>query len=675
MRLFFWFIPLFLLLPFAGNSQSYKSLRSEGDQLFEDGFYALAVERYEECFREKPTDYEMDYHLGVAYLMLNRLYEAETVLDIIYKQKKKRYPSTIYYLGYLHHRKLNFRKAAEYYKEFLKMNNRANFDALVKVKLRNCESGTILKKKIALASIEVYPEPINSVENDFHPVISPNRPLGKLYFSSNRLGVLGGLRNNQGKEDKKRGHRNPDMFVADIKPTVNVKRLSGLLNTSLYDEIMGFSFDGTRMYYKKGYTQDAGLLYQDYYDSSNKDRISGNLLDVPFDMQKGDATPFFFMDTLVIFASRRLEGFGGYDLFISNKTPDGWTEPKNMGPNINSPYDEKYPFLTNNKKSLYYCSNKPEGIGGDDIYKAVYAPILKRWNKGKNLGIPINSADDDQYFQMANDGWHFVFSSNRQESIGKFDIFHGQFFEQQADQVVMTMDVESEQKIDSFSLVAQPILFQRYSLGTIMPDSLKFAQLQQLTQILNKYPDLELSIRITRTTLTTKGATDIAPLSTVLLSFIKTNAPNTHVDLTQHILAPSLSKEPGSFLEAVILAKEEVASKIKPINSVKRHSFVSRTPLGLRYKVVVLLDSDGLEDFLVGNKYNFSLCISGDKEIRLLYGDYFTLETAQQWAEQLHQVGLKVESVVPCIAGQPISPRSNPALLLLHPELNQYLTH
>ncbi len=675
MRLFFWFIPLFLLLPFGGNGQSYKSLRSEGDQLFEDGFYALAVERYEECFRERPTDYEMDYHLGVAYLMLNRLYEAKTVLEIIYQQKKKRYPGTIYYLGYLQHRKLNFRKAAEYYKEFLKVNNLANFEALVKVKLRNCESGIILKKKIALASVEAYPEPINSVANDFHPIISPNRPLEKLYFSSNRLGVLGGLRNNQGKEDKKRGHRNPDMFVADIKPATNVKRMSGLLNTSLYDEIMGFSFDGTRMYYKKGYTKDAGLLYQDYYDSSNKDRISGTLLDVPFDMQKGDATPFFFMDTLVIFASRRLEGFGGYDLFISNKTPDGWTEPKNMGSNINSPYDEKYPFMTNNRESLYYCSNKPQGLGGDDIYKSVYSPVLKRWNKGKNLGIPINSADDDQYFQMANDGWHFVFSSNRQESIGKFDIFHGQFFEQQADQVVMTMDVESEQQLDSLAWVAKPVLFQKYSLGIIMPDSMKFAQLRQLTQILKEYPGSELSVRVTQTSQSIKGMTGLAPLSTVLLSFIKTNAPETQVDFIQRILAPSQSKEPGSFLEAVILVKEEVASKIKPINSVKRYSFVPRIPLGLRYKVVVSLESDGLEDFLVGNKYNFSLCLSRDDETRLLYGDYFTLETAQQWAEQLHQVGLKVERVVPCIAGKPITTKTNPALLLLYPELNQYITN
>ena len=675
MRLIFWFITLFFLLPFAGNGQSYRSLRSEGDQLFEDGFYELAVERYEECFRERPTDYEMNYHLGVAYLMLNRLYEAETVLDIIYKQKKNRYPGTIYYLGYLHQRKLNFRKAAEYYKEFLKENNLSSFESLAKAKLRNCESGIILKMKKPLAAVEGFSEPINSTDDDFHPIISPNRPLEKIYFSSNRQGVLGGLRNNQGKEDQKGGHRNPDMFVANIKPMLDVKRMSGLLNTSLFDEVVGFSFDGTRMYYKKGYVKESGLIYEDFYDSSNKDRISGKLMDVPFDMQQGDASPIFFMDTLVIFASRHLEGFGGYDLFISNKTPDGWTKPKNMGPNINSPYDESCPFLTNNRESLYFSSNKPQGLGGDDIYKAVYSPILKRWNKGQNLGIPINSADDDEYFQLADDGWHFVFSSNRHEALGKFDIFQGQFFEQQADQVVMTMDVESVKVFDSLAMVAKPVLFQKYSMGTIMPDSSRFGQLRQLTQILNDSPNAELSINVTRTSQKLKGVTGtLDPLSTVLLSFIKTNAPETKIDFTQSLMSPNQSKQPGSYLEVVVLDKEEVnALTLTPINNIKKFSFVPRVPLGLRYKIEVDPESKGLTDFMIANKYGFSFNISDDEQIRLLYGNFFTLETAQQWAEQLHRAVINVVRVVPFVAGKSISTKSNPAILLSYPELNQYL--
>jgi len=153
MRLFFWFSTLFFLLPFAGNGQSYKSLKAEGDQLFEDGFYELAIERYEDCFRERPTDYEMDYHLGVAYLMVNRLFEAETVLNIVYEKKKKHYPGSIYYLGYLHHRKLNFRKAAAYYKEFYKKNKVANFESLVKEFNFSFKSVLVILGRITLNSL------------------------------------------------------------------------------------------------------------------------------------------------------------------------------------------------------------------------------------------------------------------------------------------------------------------------------------------------------------------------------------------------------------------------------------------------------------------------------------------------------------------------------------------
>ncbi|HHB78142.1 MAG TPA: hypothetical protein ENK85_02775 [Saprospiraceae bacterium] len=673
MRLIYCFFILFFLLPFAGKGQSYKSIKSEGDAFFADGFYELAAKRYEDCFRERPTDYEMDYHLGISYLFLNRLLEAETVLNIIYEKRKAQFPNVVYYLGNLYHRKLEFRKAAGLYKEFLKKNNRSDFEGLVKTKLRNCESGLLIKNQAPMATLEGFPEPINTTDNDFHPIYSPLSQRSKLYFSSNRLGALGGLRSDNGKVDNKHGHRNPDMYVAEITPAYHVERMSGLLNTSLFDEVIGFSGDGLRMYYKKGYTKDAGLLYEDYFDSSSKDRISGNLLEIPFDMQKGDATPFFFMDTMVIFASRRLEGFGGYDLFIANKTADGWSEPINMGPNINSPYDEKFPFLTNNRRGLYFSSNKPAGIGGDDIYKSTYSPILKKWNKSKNLGIPINSADDDQYFQMANDGWHFVLSSNRHESMGKYDIFEGQFFEQQSDQVVMTVNVENEVNNDTSVIVAQPVLFQRYGLGVIMPDSTQFAALRTLARILNERPQAELVVNMTQSTSSKKGSgVGLSPISKVLLSFLKSNAPNTSINYSQQLLIPKKSSQPGSYLEAIILYKNNPKKPITPINGIKKYSFVPRTPLGLRYKIELAPDSSLFKSFLTTNKYDFSFDLVNE-EWRMLFGRFLTLETAQQWAEELNQNHLKVVRIIPYIAGKPITKGIEPAIIKAYPKLQRYL--
>ncbi len=677
MRVVFLFFMLVFLSPLTGYSQSYKSLKAEGNALFEDGFYALAVERYEECFRERPTDYDVDYRLGISYLMLNRLFEAETVLHIIEQQKKKKYPLSAYYLGYLNQRKLQFKQAAKYYKEFLKTNGKKETSALVRTQLRNCESGLRQLSQKPLADVERLPEPINSVDNDFHPIFSPSLQQDKIYFSSNRLGVLGGLRSDNGKVDNKRGHRKPDMFIANRVPTIQVERMSGLLNTPLFDEIIGFSYDGARMYYKKGYTKDSGLLYEDFFKSSSKERLASQLVDVPFDMAKGDATPFFFMDTLVIFASQRLGGFGGYDLFFSEKTPDGWTEPVNMGNGINTEYDEMYPFLTNNKESVYYSSNNPNGIGGMDIYKSTFNPIQKKWHKGQNMGIPINSADNDEYFYMANDGWHFLLSSNRKEALGKYDIFEGQFFEQQSDQVVMAMSVESEKIVDTSSIVFQPVLFQQYPLGTIIPDSNSLRALDKLIARLRQDSDAELVLQVTKTAnLHSGNLSKIDPLSTVLLSRIRDGIPNCPINYSLKILKPETNVLPGTFVEAAILTKYKDDQELKPINAINKYHFVPRVPKGLRYRIEVDTSSRSLVAFLGLNIYDFSVDVwpGSPNHPHLVYGQFLTYETAKQWAEQLAKAKINIIQIVPYISGKPIFyDHIHDPIVRPYPDLIRYL--
>jgi hypothetical protein len=84
-----------------------------------------------------------------------------------------------------------------------------------------------------------------------------------------------------------------------------------------------------------------------------------------------DHMPFVFGD-LLVFSSDRLGGFGGYDLYYSIKTETGWSEPVNMGPQVNSEYDEyraivsEHPNFTN--RLMIFSSNRPGGSGGFDLY-------------------------------------------------------------------------------------------------------------------------------------------------------------------------------------------------------------------------------------------------------------------------------------------------------------------
>jgi hypothetical protein len=84
-----------------------------------------------------------------------------------------------------------------------------------------------------------------------------------------------------------------------------------------------------------------------------------------------DHMPFVYGDML-LFASDRAGGFGGYDLYYSMKTGSGWSEPVNFGPNINSPQDEYRPIVSEpfnfSNRLMIFSSNRPGGLGGFDLY-------------------------------------------------------------------------------------------------------------------------------------------------------------------------------------------------------------------------------------------------------------------------------------------------------------------
>lgn len=84
-----------------------------------------------------------------------------------------------------------------------------------------------------------------------------------------------------------------------------------------------------------------------------------------------DHMPFVYGD-LLVFSSDRPGGFGGYDLYYSQKTANGWSEPVNFGPKINSESDEYRPVVSEhpefNNRLMIFSSNRPGGLGGFDLY-------------------------------------------------------------------------------------------------------------------------------------------------------------------------------------------------------------------------------------------------------------------------------------------------------------------
>lgn len=117
------------------------------------------------------------------------------------------------------------------------------------------------------------------------------------------------------------------------------------------------------------------------------------------------------------------EGLGSCDLYISYLTKQGWSEPENLGPNVNSEFWESSPSLSPDKRDLYFSSNVPGGFGGKDIW-VCHKNANGKWNEPLNLGANINSAGDESCPFIHADNQTLYFNSNGHECYSdKPDIF------------------------------------------------------------------------------------------------------------------------------------------------------------------------------------------------------------------------------------------------------------
>ncbi len=134
--------------------------------------------------------------------------------------------------------------------------------------------------------------------------------------------------------------------------------------------------------------------------------------------------------TLLYFASNRPGGQGGIDIWMTKKGPDGeWGVPVNMGPAINTQYDEKSPFIHTDSQTLYFSSNGHPGVGGYDIFFS-RADAAGKWKEPVNLGVPINTSGDDVGFFVSTDGATGFFCSNASVpgKVGGYDVFQFELY-------------------------------------------------------------------------------------------------------------------------------------------------------------------------------------------------------------------------------------------------------
>ena len=201
------------------------------------------------------------------------------------------------------------------------------------------------------------------------------------------------------------------------------KNLGDSVNTELSEYLPTLSVDDSLLVFSRR-SPDGGEYF--YRSPMITPSHFGKATLIPGDLNqenfKGALTVSADGEWMIFAANIHGKTFGDYDLYISYYTPNGWSEPENMGETINSEYWESSPSLSPDKRALYFSSNRPGGFGGKDLYVS-YRDVKGRWGTPINLGREINTKADEQAPFIHADNQTLYYTSNGLLGYGGTDLF------------------------------------------------------------------------------------------------------------------------------------------------------------------------------------------------------------------------------------------------------------
>ncbi|MBL7872718.1 MAG: PD40 domain-containing protein [Cyclobacteriaceae bacterium] len=203
-------------------------------------------------------------------------------------------------------------------------------------------------------------------------------------------------------------------------PAVN---MNNKWNNKLSNSVIGINQDHSIVYLLNAYSNKSGISFSKFYSGEWR---SPEFIPIP-DINRSDFVGFYANPKfdVILISMKGKDSFGEEDLYVSLKDSFGnWTEPKNLGATINTKGFEISPFLTEDKKRLFFASNGHPGFGDADIF---YCDRLfdswETWSVPKNLGDKINSKFFDAYFSLYDSIGYFSSSRiNNQSEIYKTDV-------------------------------------------------------------------------------------------------------------------------------------------------------------------------------------------------------------------------------------------------------------
>lgn len=405
---------LFPLVAVLAQSAKIKKMEAEADNHFKYDRNHEALELYLQLDSLRPDDPKTIARIGICYLYhikSKALPYLKRATELKYKEDH-----VDYYLARAYHLSHLFNEAEPLYKSSRSSLKSKEVKQDVELFIKNCQDGKELIKNPVHVKIENLGSQINTEHSEFAPIISADE--STLIFTSQRPTL----------DKKKNWVLTDDIFISHKENGVwgKAENMGSPINTPGSDASVAFSMDGGELFIYKSdsLNPNGGQIYISKKDGDkwgapakmNTNINSPNSWDPSISMSPNEE--FIFI------ASDRPGGFGGTDIYVSKKMQDGqWGKPKNLGPVINTKYDEDAPFIHPDGKTLYFSSKGHPSLGGFDIFTSTYLAVNDSVTTPENVGYPMNTADDEIFFIWSVDGTRGYFSSAREDTYGRSDIY------------------------------------------------------------------------------------------------------------------------------------------------------------------------------------------------------------------------------------------------------------
>lgn len=435
-------LPL-LLACALGYSQKHndtKAIASEAQKKMQAENYEDAIDDYLQLLSSDPKNELYNYDIGVCYLNSNvNKAKAVPYLEIV-TRKEKYNPNADFLLGRAYQYANRFDDAIEVFKKF--KNNAGGSEENLKIvtqEIQYCiNAKEIVKFPVNVTFQTMGKNIINSQFSDYYPFVTEDEAF--MVFNSKRPVT-------KDAEKLPNGQYANSIYISRVtNGQYGPAEVIGepICKGNSGEEVIGMNAKGNILLIYKPDFKGAGKIYISYMDAQGKFG-KPELLPSPINGNGDEIAACISNDgNAIYFASDRKGGLGGTDIYVCRKLVNGkWSEPKNMGPQINTVFDEDFPNISPDGKTFYFSSKGHTSMGGYDIFRAQYDESLEGFVNPKNLGYPVNTSFDDMNFRISRSGRYGYLASLRGGGAGDYDIYRVTFGDVEVDYTVIVAEIKS----------------------------------------------------------------------------------------------------------------------------------------------------------------------------------------------------------------------------------------